>query len=369
MSSGFNKLSKSPGQLLFYVITVLSIWTCTSCVSANPQKFHAEFDGLFDTHAEIVGYAGSEAEFTKYAAKIYDGMAEYSELFDIYNNYGGINNLKTVNDNAGVIPVRVDGKIIEFLEFCVENYPNTDNTVNIAMGSVLTIWHDFREFGTANPAEASLPKMPDLQAAALNMDIGSLIIDGDSKTVFLKNKGMSLDVGAAAKGYAAGAVANDVKALGMTSALLDIGGNVVAIGKPLDGVRDRWGVGVQDPRQAAGGLAGIIDTVFVSDCAVVTSGDYQRFYMVDNARYNHIIDPGTLMPARRYASVTVIAKDSGLADILSTALFIVDETEGREICKRNNTEAIWVYHDGQVSYTDGYKAISKTYGGYSSVDK
>ena len=353
---------------MFFALAVLFPLTCASCGNGKPQKFNVEFDGLFDTHAEIVGYAVSQAEFTGYAQKIYDDMTEYSELFDIYNNYGGMNNLKTVNDNAGIAPVKVDEKIIKFLKSCVANYPNTDDTVNIAMGSVLSIWNDFREFGNAHPEQASLPDMSDLHAAAGNTDINNLIIDEANGTVFLKNKGMSLDVGATAKGYATGLAVRDAEAAGMTSALVNMGGNVVAVGKPLDGVRDRWSVGIQDPRQTEEGSSAILDTVYVNDCAVVTSGDYERFYMVDGVRYNHIIDPSTLMPARKYASVTVICKDSGMADELSTALFIADEAEGREILKRNNADAIWVYLDGRISYTDGYKAISRTYGGYSAAD-
>ena len=336
--------------------------------SSKPQKFDAQFDGLFDTHAEIVGYAADEKEFTKYSQLIYDEMTEYSKLFDIYNNYDGINNLKTVNDNAGVAPVKVDGKIIRFLEFCVTNYTNTDKTVNIAMGSVLSIWHDFREFGLSNPDKAALPKMSDLRAAAGNTNITNLIIDVAGSTVFLKNKDMSLDVGAIAKGYAAGLVTEDARAAGMTSAIVDMGGNVVTVGKPKDGVRDRWGIGIQDPRRAADGASDMVDTVFVNDMSVVTSGDYERYYIVNGIRYNHIIDPSTLAPARKYASVTVVCKDSGIADALSTALFIMGEDEGRGVLKRNNADAIWVYPDGKISYTDGYKAISKNYGGYSAID-
>ena len=367
----YNKILWLPGllrQLLFYICSGAFVLACTSCGSSKPQKFQAEFDGLFDTHSEIIGYAGSQNEFTEYSDKIYSEMTEYSRLFDIYNNYEGINNLKTINDKAGVEPVAVDDRIILFLEFCINNYHNVDKKVNIAMGSVLTIWHDFRERGNAEPEKAALPNMSDLRAASLNMDINDLIIDITNKTVFLKKSGMSLDVGAAAKGYASKLAADAAKAIGMTSALIDIGGNVVAVGKPLDGVRERWGVGIQDPRPSANGSANILDTVFINDCAVVTSGDYERYYIVAGIRYNHIIDPETLMPARKFASVTVIHLDSGIADELSTALFITDEMEGREICKRNNAEAIWVNLDGKITYTDGYKAISKIYGGYSSVD-
>ncbi|MDR2648450.1 MAG: FAD:protein FMN transferase [Clostridiales bacterium] len=335
------------------------------------MKYTAEFEGLFDTHAEIVGYASSQSEFTKYSKTIYDEMSEYSRLFDIYNNYDGINNLKTVNDNAGIAPVAVDEKIISFLIFCVENYAVAEYKVNIAMGSVLSIWHDYRERGVVDPKAAELPGIAELEAAALNIDIKNLIIDKDAGTVFLKNKGMSLDVGAIAKGYALELAVKDAQAMGMMSAIINMGGNIVAVGKPLDGVRQRWGVGVQNPDLIVSRTRGddpILDTVFVNDRAVVSSGDYQRYYIVDGVRYNHIIDPETLMPAGRYASVTVIHGDSGIADYISTALFIADESKGRAICKKNGAEALWVYHNGKISFTDGYKDLSKVYGGYSSID-
>ncbi|MDR1558255.1 MAG: FAD:protein FMN transferase [Clostridiales bacterium] len=353
------------GRSIAGMLAIMSL--CTAC-GGKPGKYAAEFDGLFDTHAEIVGYAGSQSEFTKHSQKIYSEMTEYSQLFDIYNNYDGINNLKTVNDNAGIAPVSVDERVIAFLTRCMDNYPTAEYKVNIAMGSVLSIWHEYREHGLLNPAEAELPDMGELEAAALNTDIKNLIIDKEAGTVFLKNKGMSLDVGAAAKGYAIGLTVNEAAAMGMTSALINMGGNIIAVGKPLDGVRERWGVGVQDPELAVDGSANILDTIFVNDRAVVSSGDYQRYYIVDNERYNHIIDPKTLMPARKYASVTVIHADSDVADFLSTALFIADESEGRAMCEKNSAEALWVYPGGKVSYTDGYKAVSKVYGGYSAVD-
>ncbi|MDR1532505.1 MAG: FAD:protein FMN transferase [Clostridiales bacterium] len=351
----------------FFAALTAVLFFCAACDWGKPRRYQAEFDGLFDTHAEIVGYAKSEAEFMRYASKIYDEVKTYSELFDIYKNYDGISNLKTVNDNAGIAPVAVDEKIIKFLLKCKELYAETDYTVNIAMGSVLSLWHERREEGTAGASKARLPDMPALRAAADNTDITRLVIDEDAGTVFLSEKGMSLDVGAIAKGYAASMAVREAAALGMTSMLVNMGGNIIAVGQPLDGARNRWGVGIQDPARAAGDVSNILDTVFVNDCALVTSGDYQRYYMVDGKAYGHIIDPGTLMPAERYASVTIIHQDSGLADALSTALFILPEERGEALLRRYGAEALWVYRDGSVRYTEGYRAVSKTYGGASSA--
>jgi thiamine biosynthesis lipoprotein len=193
-------------------------------------------------------------------------------------------------------------------------------------------------------------------------------IDPETSTIFLTLKGMSLDVGAVAKGYATYQAVEEMKKTGMTNMLINMGGNIISVGKPQDGVRARWGVGVQDPRLSVDGANNILDTVYVNDIAVVSSGDYQRYYMIGGKRMHHIIDPQTLFPASRYSAVTVAHPDSALADGLSTALFIMDEKEGGELALKYGAEALWVYADGKTQYTDGYKAISKTYGGYSATD-
>jgi thiamine biosynthesis lipoprotein len=144
---------------------------------------------------------------------------------------------------------------------------------------------------------------------------------------------------------------------------------MVSIGTPMDNVRDRWGVGIQDPSKDVNGNTNVIDTVYVNDNCVVTSGDYQRYYMVGGKKYHHIIDPNTLMPSTLYSSVSIVCPDSGMAYALSTALFILPEDEGRKILAANGADALWIYKDGSMTYTDGYKAISKTFGNYSAVDK
>ncbi len=116
--------------------------------------------------------------------------------------------------------------------------------------------------------------------------------------------------------------------------------NVCAVGE------DTWSVGVQDP-QNAGGLT-ILDTLHINSGSVVTSGSYQRFYTVNGKSYNHIIDPETLMPAERYAAVTVIADDAAVADMLSTALFILPKEQGEALLKKHAAEAIWIAPGGAI---------------------
>ena len=119
--------------------------------TAGPQRYQATFLTLFDTVTTIVGYAGSKADFTATAQGIHDELLEYHQLYDIYNDYEGMTNLKTVNDRAGQGPVAVDRKILDLLLFSKELYAETGGRVNIAMGSVLSLWHDAREAGIAEP--------------------------------------------------------------------------------------------------------------------------------------------------------------------------------------------------------------------------
>lgn len=332
-------------------------------------KYEAEFIGTFDVKIQVVGYSESEAQFTKASGAIYDKMQELNKLFDIYHDYEGISNLKTINDNAGIQPVKVDPQIIDLLLFAKNAYVQTDGLINVAMGAVLKPWHDYRTEGIVSPADAKLPPVEELTEAAKHTNIDDVIIDEDDSTVYLADSQMSLDVGGIAKGYAAEKAKDAAVLAGLEAGLIDAGGNVVAVGMPKDGVRARWGIGIQDPERLVEGVANILDTIYLIDKAVVSSGDYQRFYMVDGKAYNHIISPKTLMPADRYKAVTIVHESSATADYLSTAIFIASYEEGLAMAKAHDAEVIWVYPDGRIEATDGYQQISRMFSGYTATDK
>ena len=353
--------------LLIIVVSVSAAGESGCRFRGNYGKYQAEFAELFDTITTVVGYAKSEKEFNGYANIIYERMKELDRLYDIYNEYDGINNLYTVNENAGIAPVTVSRDIIDLLVFAKNGYALTNGTVNVALGSVLSIWHNYREAGINDEESAELPPMDMLEQAAKLTDIDDLVIDDVNNTVFLKKTGMSLDVGGVAKGYAAGKAAQAAKEAGLTSALIDAGGQVVSIGKPMDGVRERWGVGIQNPDLSVDGVRNILDTVYLNDNVISCSGNYQRFYVVDGEVYCHIIDPSTLMPARIYKQVAVIYPDSVTADLLSTALFIMPYEEGAALAVQIGAEVLWEFADGTQKATDGYIRISKNLGNYSAT--
>lgn len=321
----------------------------SGCAPRAERREQVYYD-LFDTVTSIVGYAAREEDFRTQAQAAYNLLARYHKLYDIYNSYEGIHNLKTVNDNAGVAPVVVDREIIDLLLEARELYGLTGRKVNVALGPVLSLWHDCREAALTDPAAADLPAMDDLRAAAEHTGLDRLVIDEAASTVYLSDPAASLDVGAIAKGYATERAALALEEQGCTSLLLSVGGNVRAIGVKPDG--QPWRVGVQDP---AGSAQDYLWTVPLNGSSLVTSGSYQRYYTVDGVDYCHIIDPDTLMPAAFCTSVTVWAADSSLADGLSTALFCLPYEEGLALAESlEGVEALWVLTDGTVRSTSGF---------------
>ena len=311
----------------------------------EPKRYEATFLELFDTVTTIKGYAESEEAFTAQAREIHDQLEEYHRLFDIYNDYDGLVNLKTVNDNAGGAPVKVDRRIIDLLLLCRELYDSSGGRVNVAMGSVLELWHTAREDSVADPENAYLPDAGALEEALNHISFDTVMIDAEASTVCLADPEQRLDVGAVAKGYAAGQVAAAMPE-GM---ILSVGGNVCATGPKPDG--SPWVVGVDDPDGD-----GYLQTLAITREAVVTSGDYQRYYTVDGVAYPHIIDPSTGWPARYWRAVTVVGGDSGTADALSTALFTMDRTAGAALLEEYGAQALWVSADGEVTWSDGFSA-------------
>lgn len=241
----------------------------------------------------------------------------------------------------------MDGEIIRLLLDCREYDELTGHTVNVAMGSVLALWHEARTAGLDDPAHAALPDEEALKNAAAHTDWAAVEIDEEAGTVYLADPALRLDVGAVAKGWAAQRAAEATP----TGFLISVGGNVCATG-PKDDSGTPWVVGITDPD----GGSDYLHTLYNRDSAIVTSGDYQRYYVVDGETYHHIIDPQTLYPARRYRSVTVICGDSGLADALSTALFILPREEGEALAQNCGAEAMWVDAEGSRFYTQGFQA-------------
>ena len=320
--------------------------------NAQPEQFKKYYIDAFDTATQIIGYADSEEEFAMQADLINAELKRYHKLYDIYNLYGDVNNLRTINMNAGKEPVKVDKEIIDLLKFSIELYHKTDGEINIAMGKVLKIWHDYRTAGMDNEALAALPPMEVLENASKHCNIEDIIIDEEASTVYLADPEMTLDVGSIGKGYAVQKVSEYAKELGCYNMVINCGGNVITIGPKADD--SNWIFGIQNPDLEASN--DILKRVSLTDKCLVTSGDYQRYYVVDGVEYCHIIDPDTLMPPTYFRAVSIICDNSGLADALSTALFNMTYEDGLKLISSiDNAEAIWVLKDGSIQYSENFE--------------
>ena len=185
---------------------------------------------------------------------------------------------------------------------------------------------------------------------ALNCNIEDIVIDEENATVFLRDPQMRLDVGAIAKGWAAQKVAQNAP----KELLISVGGNVCAA-DAKDEFGTPWVIGIEDPDGGS-----YLHTLNITQNNVVTSGDYQRVYVVDGKAYHHIIDPVTLYPATRWRSVSVVCPDSADADALSTALFLLSREEGERLLAKYDACAMWVDSQGNKFYSPGFEKLIRS---------
>ena len=333
-----------------------AVYAPSNAAAVDFQKFSKRELGIFDTEITLIGFAESQEAFDHTADETIALLRDFDRIFDAYKAYEGLNNLYYVNANAAKEPVEIPSPLFDLIAWCKDRWSENLRFTNIAMGAVLSIWHDYRTNGINHPESAALPPMDMLEAASAHIDFDQVVLDQEKQTVFFLDKDLSLDIGAVAKGYAADQASKLLRAR-MPSFLLSLGGNVYAGEAPLDG-RKAWAVGVQDPRadalQVSVGGTDILDIMDVAGLSVVTSGDYWRFYVVDGQRYHHIIDPETLMPSTKMLSVTVICESSSLADFLSTTLFILSYEEGLALVQAmDGVEAMWVLPDGSIKLSPG----------------
>ena len=331
------------------------------------QRFTDTYFDVFDTVTTLIAYCEDQESFDKLTKEAYDSFKYYHRLFDIYNTYEGMNNAKTINNNAGKEAVKVEPEFIELIELSKELYSETGGRVNVAMGSVLSLWHEAREVGLSNPEKAYIPDMAELKEAALHCNIDDIVVDKEAGTVYLNDPEMSIDLGAIAKGFAAEKVAQDLENKGYKSFVLSLGGNVRAVGRKGFTIGDgsslrkdeeesnfpKWVIAIQNPDTES--EIAYVSKVELMDTSLVTSGVYQRYYEVDGRRYHHIIDSETLQPENRFLSLTIQTKDSGIADALSTAVFNMDLEEGKAFVEsKEGIEALWILPDESLVASSGW---------------
>lgn len=347
-------------RVLLFLVMIFALVGCNSKLEKHSKTFYE----TFDTQILYLEYTKNEQEFNKNYEFVESEFRRLSKLYDNFKSFEGVNNVKTINEKAGIEAVKVDKDLFNAIKYGIEAYDKTLGKVNIAMGSVTRIWKDIMEQNADKPEnETILPDENKLKEASKHMDIKNIILDEKNQTVFLKDKDMELDLGATAKGYAVELVAKKLEEKGVKHGSINAGGNVRTIGTPGDG-RKTWGIALQNPDKNS---KDYLDVMYVDGSySIVTSGDYERFFIHKGKIYDHIIDPATLSPNSKYRSVSIFTKDSGIADTLSTALYLSTKEEFEQIKKNYKEEfgVLWAT-DNEKENTKNLDKILKSKGAMS----
>lgn len=221
-------------------------------------------------------------------------------------------------------PVRVDGRVVEVLEAARAVSNLTDGAFDVTVLPAVQAWG----------FTAGAPHVPTVTPAIAGYS--HVLIDASSGTVALTDPGAQIDLGGIAKGYALDRVRGILRAHGVRSAYLDLGGEVATIGHPPDA--PYWRIGIRDPRRPGA----VVGTLELGEGAVSTSGDGEQFVIADGTRFGHIFDPRTGAPARALVSATVVAASATRADALSTAAVVLGPTAARPALRRVAAEGIFI---------------------------
>ena len=302
---------------------------------------------LMDTLVSISTY-GADTDFLQEATeKAFKEMRRIATLSDRFPSPGTtaseLSEIVKTNSMAGIEPVVLNEDVFTMLQLAQEYSQLTKGEFDVTIGPILDLWgfgHDQQKVPTNNELEDVLPLV----------NYRNLILDKEKKSAFLSQKGMSLDLGAVAKGYAVEKAAQILQEEGVKKALINAGGNIRVIGKKTK--TDFWKIGIQDPRDPLA-LIGILS---LENEAAVTSGDYNRTIEIAGRSYHHLLSAQTGYPAGNNMSVTVVAPDAGQADLLSTSLFLLEPQQALAlVAELSKVEVIIVTADKKILCSPGLK--------------
>lgn len=300
-----------------------------------------------ETIKEVRKKMGSRFEITLVTAEPDAGRAamvaawaEIDRLEAMISSWKPDSETSQINREAGIQPVAVSAELFNLVRRALKVSTLTGGAFDISFGGVGRLW-DFR----ADP-----PRLPDkdvIRAALHLIDYQKIKLDPERSTIFLQGKGMAIGFGAIGKGYAANRALHVLRELGMRDGLVNAGGDLVATGRQEDG--EPWSIGIADPREREH----IFAYLALSEQAVVTSGDYERFIIIDGKRYSHIINPKTGYPVENPRSVTIICPDAELADALATAVSVMGPKKGMALVNRlKGVECLMVDTAGNILYSE-----------------
>lgn len=329
-------------KMIFSIIILISLLILSGCekekvdLSKIPQDTGTTF--LMDTLIQMKVYGENAGDV------IDKSFARLSEIENEMSKTIKESDIYKINESEGEF-VSIEKETFRVIEKALHYTKLTDGKFDPSIGPLVSLWG----IGTK---DARVPTGKEIEEAKSLVNYKWVKLDPSNSSVKLQKKGMGLDLGAIAKGYAADDVRNILQSEGVKSAYINLGGNVLVIGGKPDG--SFWNVGIQDPRQNRGNVMASIE---VKNKTIVTSGNYERYFKKDGIIYHHIIDPTTGFPAKSgIISVSIISNDSFDADALSTSVFILGVEEGLELINDiEGVEALIIKKDLGIIMTDGLK--------------
>lgn len=305
--------------------------------NSQEEKKHEATTFAMDTIMMFTVYSDDGEEI------LIDAEQEIRRLERLFSVTMEESEIYELNNRAGKKEVHVSEETMELLALGKAIGEETSGCFNIAVSPIVKAW-GFTEEEKHVPPQAEIDRLLPLT------DLQDIMLDEEKGTAFLQKEGMAVDLGGIAKGYAADQTAELLRAEGVTSGFFSLGGNLMGIGRKPDG--SAWKAVIANPLDTAD----YVGMVEFSDCAVVTSGGYQRYFEEDGKRYHHIIDPATGYPAENgLLAVVIVCENAARADALSTALFVMGLDDAASFWREHTDfEAIFITKD-EVIATEGLR--------------
>ncbi len=263
-------------------------------------------------------------------------ITETRRIEKLISEWDSTSQTTAINRNAGITPVKVDKELYDLIARSIKVSKLTDGAFDISFMPLLNAWK-FKSNMTELPAGEKI------EAEKAKVGYAKIILNAADQTVFLAHKGMKIGLGGIGQGYVANRCKQLMISMGITAGLINVSGDIVTWGKQPDG--NNWRIGIADPRDKTN----IISWLSVSDISVVTSGNYEKFIMINGKRYGHIIDPITGYPAQGVGSVTIVSPDAELSDALATGIFVLGVEKGLNLINQlNGIECLIIDDDGKL---------------------
>ncbi len=312
---------KIPRSLLLGIFIIsLFLPSCQNNIF-NSNHFQKQWF-LMDTLIEVTISLDDSKKAEEYMGKVYNELKRIENLFTGYDSTGEIWKINNSNGKR----IQINPEVFNLINTSIVFSELSDGAFDITVWPLIQLW------GFGQKKHEQVPDSKDIETLLRLVNYKLIGLFPDDKSIQLSQNNVGLDLGGIAKGYALDRVAGLLKKAGIVNFLINAGGDIIVSGTRSNG--KKWRVGIQHPR-----TKGVIETLELSDCAIVTSGDYERFFIKDGERYHHILDPSTGYPSDKCISCTVIVdsnliQNSGtIADVLSTAIFVLGHKKGIKLAE------------------------------------